>query len=163
MPVPIIHAIKETAAYLRQEGICKVGLEATDGTIHTKVFQQELEANGIQVVLPSEKKQEMVMPVRRFPQSIICGVGFSFDLPSRKLVLSGICGLLYSIIGIYASTAKELLTRAGIKNMDIVKAAVNPSHYWNLVDVGDGWQHFDSTPTHGSSLHPSMPALPLKH
>ncbi len=47
---------------------------------------------------------------------------------------------------VYASTAKELLTRAGIKNMDIVKAAVNPSHYWNLVDVGDGWQHFDSTP-----------------
>lgn len=47
---------------------------------------------------------------------------------------------------VYASTAKELLTRAGIKNMDIVKAAVNPSHYWNLVDVGDGWYHFDSTP-----------------
>ncbi|MGN0506116.1 MAG: transglutaminase domain-containing protein [Lachnospiraceae bacterium] len=47
---------------------------------------------------------------------------------------------------VYAATAKELLTRAGIKNMDIVKSAVNPSHYWNLVDVGDGWQHFDSTP-----------------
>lgn len=47
---------------------------------------------------------------------------------------------------VYAATAKELLTRAGIKNMDIVKATVNPSHYWNLVDVGDGWYHFDATP-----------------
>lgn len=63
VPIPIIHAIKETVAYLKQEGICKVGLEATDGTIHTGVFQRELEANGIQVVLPSAKKQEMVMHI----------------------------------------------------------------------------------------------------
>lgn len=47
---------------------------------------------------------------------------------------------------VYASTAKVLLTRAGITNMDIVKSQVNPSHYWNLVDVGDGWYHFDATP-----------------
>lgn len=47
---------------------------------------------------------------------------------------------------VYACTSKVLLTRAGIKNMDIVKATVNPAHYWNLVDVGDGWYHFDATP-----------------
>lgn len=47
---------------------------------------------------------------------------------------------------VYASTSKALLTRAGIENMDIVKSTVNPSHYWNLVDVGDGWYHFDATP-----------------
>lgn len=47
---------------------------------------------------------------------------------------------------VYASTSKVLLTRAGINNMDIVKSAVNPSHYWNLVDVGEGWYHFDATP-----------------
>ena len=47
---------------------------------------------------------------------------------------------------VYACTSKVLLTRAGIKNMDIVKSKVNPAHYWNLVDVGDGWYHFDATP-----------------
>lgn len=47
---------------------------------------------------------------------------------------------------VYASTAKVLLTRAGIENMDIVKSQVNPSHYWNLVNLGDGWYHFDATP-----------------
>lgn len=47
---------------------------------------------------------------------------------------------------VYASTAKELLTRAGIENMDIVKGTVNPSHYWNLVNLGEGWYHFDTTP-----------------
>lgn len=47
---------------------------------------------------------------------------------------------------VYASTAKELLTLAGIQNIDIVKATTNPSHYWNLVYIEDGWYHFDSTP-----------------
>ena len=47
---------------------------------------------------------------------------------------------------VYAATAKELLTLAGIQNIDIVKATTNPSHYWNLVYIEDGWFHFDSTP-----------------
>lgn len=47
---------------------------------------------------------------------------------------------------VFASTAKVLLTRAGIPNLDIVKATTNPSHYWNLIDVGDGWYHYDTTP-----------------
>lgn len=47
---------------------------------------------------------------------------------------------------VYACTAKALLTRAGIKNMDISKIPTRREHYWNLVDVGDGWYHFDTTP-----------------
>ncbi len=47
---------------------------------------------------------------------------------------------------VYACTAKALLTRAGIKNMDIAKIPTSREHYWNLVDVGDGWYHFDTTP-----------------
>ena len=47
---------------------------------------------------------------------------------------------------VYAATAKELLTLAGIQNIDIVKATKNPSHYWNLVYIEDGWYHFDATP-----------------
>lgn len=45
----------------------------------------------------------------------------------------------------YAMTAKILLTRAGIKNMDIAKIPDRQSHYWNLIDVGEGWYHFDTT------------------
>ena len=46
----------------------------------------------------------------------------------------------------YACTSKVLLTRAGIANIDIVKIPTRTSHYWNLVNVGDGWYHFDTTP-----------------
>ncbi|MGN0141318.1 MAG: immunoglobulin-like domain-containing protein [Roseburia sp.] len=46
---------------------------------------------------------------------------------------------------VYAMTAKCLLTRAGITNMDIEKIPSDTRHYWNLIDVGEGWHHFDAT------------------
>lgn len=46
----------------------------------------------------------------------------------------------------YASTAKCLLTRAGIKNQDIERIRVGDSmHFWNIIDIGEGWRHFDTT------------------
>lgn len=45
----------------------------------------------------------------------------------------------------YAMTSKALLTRAGIKNMEISKIPTKTSHYWNLIDIGEGWYHFDTT------------------
>lgn len=46
----------------------------------------------------------------------------------------------------YAMTAKCLLTRAGIPNLDIERIPDGDSlHYWNLIDVGEGWYHFDTT------------------
>lgn len=47
---------------------------------------------------------------------------------------------------VYAATSKFLLTRAGIPNMDIEKIPARTLHYWNLVDLGEGWLHFDTTP-----------------
>jgi len=44
------------------------------------------------------------------------------------------------------ATARCLLTRAGIKNMEIDRNMDigGYHHYWNLVDFGDGWRHFDT-------------------
>lgn len=46
---------------------------------------------------------------------------------------------------VYAMTSKVLLTRAGIANMDIEKIPTSRRHYWNLIDIGEGWHHFDAT------------------
>lgn len=63
LETPVLHIIRETAAYLKKEGIRSVGLEATDGTVQTGVFQKELERQGIEVILPSKEKQQMVMHI----------------------------------------------------------------------------------------------------
>ncbi len=48
---------------------------------------------------------------------------------------------------IYCMVSKALLDRAGIKNMVIKKIpSDHGNHYWNLVDYGEGWYHFDTTP-----------------
>ncbi|MBQ4283229.1 MAG: transglutaminase domain-containing protein [Lachnospira sp.] len=50
----------------------------------------------------------------------------------------------------FCATAKALLTRAGIKNSVIQKEVTantsQTNHYWNIIDIGGGWYHFDTTP-----------------
>ena len=61
LDLPIIHLIRETALYLKERGIKKVGIMATDGTIRTNLYQDALSQYGIETVVPSEKAQEGVM------------------------------------------------------------------------------------------------------
>ncbi len=58
---------------------------------------------------------------------------------------------------VYMCAARALLDAAGIKNQQIERLVYNneSAHYWLLVDIGDGWYHFDSTPT-GRSYEPFM-------
>ncbi len=59
--IPIIHAIKETGEYLKEEGVTKVGILATDGTLETGLFDRGLAAFGIETVVPDEATQKLVM------------------------------------------------------------------------------------------------------
>ena len=40
-------------------------------------------------------------------------------------------------------TAEVMLNRLGIKNMEIEKIRDTRGHYWLLIDVGEGWYHYD--------------------
>lgn len=61
IPVPIINIIEETTQYLMDHQIHSVGLMATDGTVQSGLFQNSLEAAGIQVILPEADCQQDVM------------------------------------------------------------------------------------------------------
>jgi aspartate racemase len=61
--VPVIHIVKETALHLKNSGVKTVGIAATDGTITSKLFQEELSAVGINYVLPSKKSQQDLMDI----------------------------------------------------------------------------------------------------
>ena len=60
---PIVHAIHETAVHLKKNGVQRVGIMATDGTIRSKLFQRELERHGLQAVIPGEEAQKCVMSI----------------------------------------------------------------------------------------------------
>lgn len=57
---PFIHAIKEVKNLLLERKIQVVGLMATEGTIQSGLFQEELGGAGIDIILPSEEMQEYV-------------------------------------------------------------------------------------------------------
>ncbi len=59
--IPLINMIEETAEYVKQLGIKRVGLLATTGTLTTGIYQKALEKRGIKVIIPNEKEQEKVM------------------------------------------------------------------------------------------------------
>ena len=60
---PIVHAIHEVAAHLKKHGITRVGIMATDGSIRSGLFQQELQKHGIEPIIPGEQAQKCVMSV----------------------------------------------------------------------------------------------------
>lgn len=61
IPVPILNGVAQTIGLLKDRGIKKVGIMATDGTIRSRLLARELDIAGIIPVIPSQKRQEDVM------------------------------------------------------------------------------------------------------
>ena len=51
----------------------------------------------------------------------------------------------------YYAAAKAMFDVVGIENVDIVKSDTShSSHFWSIINLGDGWYHVDCTPRKGS-------------
>lgn len=59
--VPIINGVRETVAHLKENGIRKVGIMATDGTVRSGIFHRELEQQGLVPIVPGPAAQADVM------------------------------------------------------------------------------------------------------
>lgn len=84
--LPVIHVIQKTAQLLRDAGVSRVGLMATDGTVESGIFQKELEEAGISVVLPDKMGQQGVMAL--IYDQVKAGI------PADLQLFHGICGQL---------------------------------------------------------------------
>lgn len=58
---PVLNALVGTAEHLRENGVRKVGIMATDGTIATGLLQRTLEDAGMEVLIPDAEHQKGVM------------------------------------------------------------------------------------------------------
>lgn len=59
--MPVLHAVKETAAYLKERGWRSVGVMATEATVEMDIFGRELAQYGIDCVYPDAEHQKLVM------------------------------------------------------------------------------------------------------
>ncbi len=58
--VPVIHVVRETARYLKANGVRCAGILASEGTIRSGLFQKELDLSEIKMVIPKEDKQQQI-------------------------------------------------------------------------------------------------------
>ncbi|ASJ09202.1 aspartate racemase [Thermococcus siculi] len=79
--IPLVSMIEETARTVREMGMRKVGLLATDGTIKGLVYHRALLKHGVQIAVPNRKDQELVM------RAIYAGVKAGKVEMGRKLLL----------------------------------------------------------------------------
>lgn len=61
--VPVINMIEEAAKQAYAMGIQRIGLLATSGTLHARLYETALERYGISTVLPTSAGQEEVMRI----------------------------------------------------------------------------------------------------
>lgn len=59
--VPLLHMINETAMAVKNKGITRVGLLATDGTVRSGVYARAFEQVGVEMLTPSSEGQKAVM------------------------------------------------------------------------------------------------------
>lgn len=97
-----------------------------------------------QITTPGMSQYEMAQAIFNWVHNKIA---YSDHTPKTNWVQGAYRGLVErkGDCFVYAMTSKCLLTRAGITNMDIEKIPAASRHYWNLIDLGDGWYHFDAT------------------
>jgi transglutaminase-like putative cysteine protease len=130
------------------------GNRAEEGiTVTVLEVEEEMLNQMVQAVIDRIIRADMTQ--REMAQAIFDwiggNVGYTAGMPQRSVYegafralqyRSGDCFTFYAI-------AEVLLTRAGIPNMRIERIPGTPTrHYWNLVNAdGNGWHHFDTTPT----------------
>lgn len=59
--IPVLHIMRETADTLSRMNISKAGLLASSGTVQTGLYNESLVSRDIEVVLPAEDEQKLVM------------------------------------------------------------------------------------------------------
>ena len=116
---------------------------------HRMYTQEELydlaDAVVEEILVPDMELEEKTRAIYDYVRSHVSFIGHSEKGDWIRAAYEGLTdgkGDCY----VYACTMKVLLTRAGITNMDIAKIPTRTEHYWNLVDLGEGWFHVDATP-----------------
>ena len=59
--LPILNMPAETAKLLKERGVKKAAVLATDGTVQSGLYQRALDAEGIEAVYPDEEQQKQIM------------------------------------------------------------------------------------------------------
>ncbi len=93
---------------------------------------------------PGMTKREIAYKIFKHVNSSIAYIGTSDKTSVVKEAYRGMKSKVGDCFTYYA-LSEVLLTRAGIENMRVTRVGGETQHFWNLINCGDGWYHFDAT------------------
>lgn len=76
-------------------------------------------------------------------------IKYAYSAGDRSSIYAGAYEGLHDRTGdcyAYYATFTVLLQKCGIETMEVQRLGGNSKHWWNLVNLGDGWYHCDSSP-----------------
>ncbi len=76
---------------------------------------------------------------------VVNNITYSESAGIDDLLSAAYKGMYYRVgdCTVKQKTAEVMLNRLGIKNMEIEKIRDTRGHYWLLIDIGEGWYHYD--------------------
>jgi len=76
---------------------------------------------------------------------VVNNITYSETAGIDDLLSAAYKGMFYRVgdCTVKQKTAEVMLNRLGIKNMEIEKIRDHRGHYWLLIDIGEGWYHYD--------------------
>lgn len=90
-------------------------------------------------------KREIAYEIYKWIKAHVAYTGSSDKSDWMKEAYRGIVNGLGDCFTYYA-VAEAFLTSAGIDNMRVTRVGGRTQHFWNLINCGDGWYHFDTCP-----------------
>lgn len=93
----------------------------------------------------SMTKREKAKEIYQYVRGHVAYTGSSDKSDWKKEAYRGIKNAVGDCFTYYA-VSEAMLTRAGIENMKVTRVGGRTKHFWNLINCGDGWYHFDSCP-----------------
>ena len=90
-----VNMLDETAAFVKQLGVTKCAILATDGTIATRVYDKALAARGIAAAAPEGEDQKLVMSI--IYDQVKAGIApdvEGFSALCQKMVAAGCDGII---------------------------------------------------------------------
>lgn len=139
-----------TVYYTAKDAAGNKTTESAAITVQKLVVSDELlneKVDGIlaKIVKDSMTKREKAYEIYKWVKSHVAYTGSSDKSDWKKEAYRGIVNGLGDCFTYYA-VSEALLTRAEIDNMRVTRVGGRTQHFWNLIDCGDGWYHFDTCP-----------------
>lgn len=139
-----------TVYYTAKDAAGNKTTESATITVQKLVVSDELlneKVDGIlaKIVKDSMTKREKAYEIYKWVKSHVAYTGSSDKSDWKKEAYRGIVNGLGDCFTYYA-VSEALLTRAEIDNMRVTRVGGRTQHFWNLIDCGDGWYHFDTCP-----------------